>query len=74
MYNPFPVPDQRFVKQFINARGPEAVLERLESRTGLQDTTQNPHSLEFKEVSIVIQYHYIHILMYRGGGVGGGGG
>ena len=32
MYHPFPLPDSRFVKQFLDARGPEAVLQLLDNR------------------------------------------
>ena len=46
MYNPFPIPDERFVKQFLAARGPEAVLERLDNR----GVAEHAHSLEGREV------------------------
>ena len=46
MYNPFPVPDERFVKQFLSAGGPQAVLDRLDNR-GLD----HAHSMDGKEVS-----------------------
>lgn len=45
MYNPFPIPDERFVKQFIAAHGPEAVLDRLDNRGA-----EHVHGTDSKEV------------------------
>ncbi|KAK7114837.1 uncharacterized protein [Littorina saxatilis] len=50
MYSPFPVPDERFVKQFLDSRGPEAVLDRLESRSGQDSHVQHNSNLESKEL------------------------
>ncbi|KAL8619415.1 hypothetical protein ACOMHN_011766 [Nucella lapillus] len=47
MYNPFPVPDLRFVREFLTVHGPEAVLDRLDSR----GQEQHVHSsLDCKEL------------------------
>ena len=54
MYNKFPAPDPRFIHQFINARGPEAVLERLENRASLVENQHSQgHTLDCKDVSVI---------------------